>query len=373
MGNSASFPSENTGPSRNRGNRVTCCAQSYRCIYASAIAVMVLNLVFTPLLFGLSFVSPACAIVAVILMITLSSYIYTQSKNLGGRMNAHLNNSQLAFSIIAAIFGIIAGSCLLYGYSAMLNCYTIIYSNRYWGGYYSYYGTSSSTDPSSCLVAYAYSYSYGSATYAQYMNMLTFYYGVIIMGVNFLFITLQVILFSCTCAQVWKEAIRQANNENSDDSVRNIVVPEKGHAFHGSPAHGSTIQNTAQFSPAQPLHTSPMSGQQQYTPQYPQMPMPTASGQQNVMYPPVYSAPQSDPPNVPIEAWSKNDVCKWLEQEQLETMAATFRTNSIDGLAMSSLTQGELQQMNLPIGRVKKFLSARERLLSRKVHPTQNF
>jgi hypothetical protein len=91
------------------------------------------------------------------------------------------------------------------------------------------------------------------------------------------------------------------------------------------------------------------------------------------MYPPVYSAPQSDPPNVPIEAWSKNDVCKWLEQEQLETMAATFRTNSIDGLAMSSLTQGELQQMNLPIGRVKKFLSARERLLSRKVHPTQNF
>ncbi|KAJ3161168.1 hypothetical protein HDU86_007790 [Geranomyces michiganensis] len=66
----------------------------------------------------------------------------------------------------------------------------------------------------------------------------------------------------------------------------------------------------------------------------------------------------------PVEAWKTTDVTGWLERSNLANLADTFRSNSIDGLAMTQLTEADLQHMGVPVGRIKKFLAARTSLFS---------
>ncbi|KAJ3252802.1 hypothetical protein HK104_007299, partial [Borealophlyctis nickersoniae] len=57
---------------------------------------------------------------------------------------------------------------------------------------------------------------------------------------------------------------------------------------------------------------------------------------------------------------SKTEVADWLDTHQLGNLRDTFIENSIDGLAMLELTEGNLATMGVPMGRIKKFLKARD-------------
>jgi len=60
--------------------------------------------------------------------------------------------------------------------------------------------------------------------------------------------------------------------------------------------------------------------------------------------------------------WNKQSVGEWLDSCGLTNLRDAFDANSIDGLAMVSLTEKDMQTMNIPIGRMKRFFAARATL-----------
>jgi len=63
-----------------------------------------------------------------------------------------------------------------------------------------------------------------------------------------------------------------------------------------------------------------------------------------------------------VRQWSKERVGEWLENSGLTNLRDAFEANSIDGLAMISLTEGDMQTMKVPLGRIKRFFDARANL-----------
>ncbi|KAJ3053628.1 hypothetical protein HK097_003821 [Rhizophlyctis rosea] len=57
---------------------------------------------------------------------------------------------------------------------------------------------------------------------------------------------------------------------------------------------------------------------------------------------------------------SKEEVADWLERHQLGALKDTFMQNSIDGLTMMDLTENNMVNMGVPMGRIRKFLTVRE-------------
>jgi hypothetical protein len=68
---------------------------------------------------------------------------------------------------------------------------------------------------------------------------------------------------------------------------------------------------------------------------------------------PVYSAPR-------MVDWTKDDVSAWLNQNGNEELSPMFKSNSIDGLALSTLTVSELITIGINLGKAKKLVSLRD-------------
>ncbi|KAJ3015281.1 hypothetical protein HKX48_004683 [Thoreauomyces humboldtii] len=65
----------------------------------------------------------------------------------------------------------------------------------------------------------------------------------------------------------------------------------------------------------------------------------------------------------PVLLWKKEDVEEWLNRVELGKLSETFRRNSIDGQALVQLTEGDLNNMGVLVGRARKFFGARGELV----------
>jgi len=70
--------------------------------------------------------------------------------------------------------------------------------------------------------------------------------------------------------------------------------------------------------------------------------------------PPYASAP------TPLIEWSKNDVEAWLRANGHDTVSPLFKANSIDGLALTTITSEELVSIGVALGKAKKLISLRD-------------
>ena len=50
------------------------------------------------------------------------------------------------------------------------------------------------------------------------------------------------------------------------------------------------------------------------------------------------------PPRKPLNTWSVEDVCKWVEELGMSQYAENFRQNAIDGTEVTSLTNDSLEK-----------------------------
>jgi len=72
--------------------------------------------------------------------------------------------------------------------------------------------------------------------------------------------------------------------------------------------------------------------------------------------PPYASAP------TPVGEWSKEDVTAWLRANGHDALSPIFMANSIDGLALTTITSEELVSVGVTLGKAKKLISLRDTL-----------
>ena len=57
---------------------------------------------------------------------------------------------------------------------------------------------------------------------------------------------------------------------------------------------------------------------------------------------------------VDYSKWGVDDVCTWLEREDMGALSDKFRAEEIDGEVLQTLSDGDLREMSLTLGTRKK-------------------